>query len=172
MNWTAETVRSETDNLFNTAREMRRHGDEVQPIVFLFISSVDPLPMTIAMAMDEKSKNKEEHRQFITNCVAKSGAQFVARVDEAWMVQEALDEHGGDGESTALAAVKSGKSLKNFPGRMEVIHMVVDGPGMALMYWCDIHSDGTLGETHIENTGTKRAATGRFTNLSGQLGEN
>lgn len=171
MNWSAETVRNKTDNLFNTARDLKLRGDEIQSVVFLFIPSVDPAPMTIAIAMDVESQSKDEHRQFITNCVAKSGAQFVARVDEAWMVQAALDTGGDDGNA-ALAAVKSGKSLKTFPGRMEVIHMVVDGPGMALMYWCEIHSDGTLGETHIENTGTKMSATGRFTNLSGQLGEN
>ena len=171
MQWTKEKVRKVADQLFEDARAIWLDGDEVEAMIFLFIATPGEEKPQIAIVKDLRSKNKEEHRQLIREAVLVTGAQFVARVDEAWVVA------GTDlaGQEALKRWLGSGKGLKDYPGRKEVIQMIVDGGGLQLLYQGEIKDDGTLGETEISDAFSAADGSvhnGTFTNLSERVFQN
>lgn len=165
-NWLIEDVKKMADSLFERARSIREGGDEVSPTIFLFVNTPkETEEPTLLIVSDATSRSKDEHRLAIESMVRQTGAVYVARVDEAWSVRPNGDK---DEEVASQAWIKSGRSLENYPGRIEVVHLVIDGPGFSRMYNCTILGERTLGPTEIVDSGN---VTGRFTNLSGRLGE-
>lgn len=164
--WLIEDVKKTSDALFEQARSIREGGEQICPTIFLFVNTPRPsAEPDLLIVSDVSSRSKEEHRLAIKNMVRGTGAVYVARVDEAWSIRPNGDK---DEETASQAWIASGRSLENYPGRVEVIHFTVDGPGLSRMYHCMILGNGKLGPTEVVDSGD---VAGIFTNLSGRLGE-
>ena len=171
MNWTSTQVREVTDDLFEKARAIKIGGDNVRPMLFFFLAGPGKGKPQLVVYQDQY-EDKDEHRAHIDTLCAKLHPQFVARVGEAYSLsgKDVAPENARDELVAAQAWMQAGKSLEDFPGRREVIHMSVDGAGFSLQYLAEILPTGGLAPTEVEDCKGLNAE-GRFVNLSGRLGE-
>jgi hypothetical protein len=125
------------NTLFDFARGIREGGQEVAPIAFLVVPNA--LIQVHLMAMP-----KDQWRAAILDGISQTRARAVILHTEGWVV-------GGAQAPAALAAKMAGLgSLKDFPGRLEILQSAmetVDGSTRTLI--ASISSEGKLGATEV-----------------------
>lgn len=169
--WTTDKVREVSADLFSMARSIREDGREVATRLFLFFPTPGDRPPGVCPLWNRQSKSKDEYRAWIAAQVQQYRAQFVAHVSEAWVVGNRA-RYSTDAVA-AQAWIEAGHTLADFPGRQEIIHMTVDGPGLELAYMAEIMGPSSVGPTQVlDATKDKLRTEGRMTNLSNRLGDN
>jgi hypothetical protein len=149
--------------IFDCACTIRRGGQEVLPMAFFLVPDG---PGSLALIqMPLMMEDKDRAATAIRAAAQKVGAMYVAHVCEAWSVQTQDTDEG----TAASAWIQAGNSLETFPGAIDIISVSMDGPGINQSWTVEVKKDGTLGEPSLFDSG---CSTGRFTNLSGRVGEN
>ena len=116
-------------------------------------------PEVIAIDPSRMGESKEEMALGIRMMVSMLGAEYVILVTEAYSSEGSSEE-----DRIALNAwTESGRSLKDFPGRQEILMVSLDGPDTSIMFSAPINDDGSVG-TPQRYEGLEMG--GRLANLS------
>lgn len=160
-----EQVLTIYEGLIECARGIRLRGQEVIPMGFLLIREGDSFGI-IQMPLAHLP-SKDMAAQAMRMVAAKVGASYAVHITEAWSVG-VCDEASYEDCVAAAAWINAGNELKDFPGAVEVLTASLDGPDVNRMTTIPIGADGSLGEPRVADG----PAEGRFTNLSGRVGDN
>jgi hypothetical protein len=152
------------DMLLKRAMEIRNSGEECEPVAFLFKPTEDSKRLDMVVMPLDMLPNKDAAVDAIHHVVNEIGAMYVGHVTEAWSVNTGNEEDA----IAAMAWVRAGNSLKDYPDSVEVLTVSMDGPDVNRRYMVEI-KDGKLDEPQLVEGGDQE---GRFTNLSGRMGDN
>ena len=158
--WTASAARERADTLFDRLVEnWERVGDDMPPLGFLF-HTYDDGSDVCSLISDVGNYPKEAVPDFLRSIADITEASFVGYSGCAYVVCDLTQE-------AAKAWLDGGRSLSEHPNAVDSLMLTVDGPGLSIMYraW---QSGGTVQREVTED----EAHEGRFTNLSGRMGEN
>ena len=99
-------------------------------------------PEVVGMDPQKLGEDKETVALGIRMMVQLLDARYVIMVNEAWASMGATEE-----ELMAMQAwTSSGQSLKDYPGRKEILMVSLDGPDVSMMLSAEIKADGSVGE--------------------------
>lgn len=124
-------------------------------------------PEVIALNSEQLNacENKEAMSMAIRAMVSLLGAKYVILINEAW----ASVNHNTEEYQALMEWTEAGNSLKDFPGRQEILMVSLDGPDVSLMLSADITSDGGADNLQrVESVMTE----GRLANLSHSVADN
>ena len=162
---TRDTALKIFEGLVKTARGIREQGSEVEPMGFLFVP-VDGSFGLVQVPMG-RLPSKDAAAAVMKNLAQQVGASYAVHITEAWTVDLPGAEVSEDDRLAASAWVMAGNSLEDYPDAVEVLMASIDGPDLNRMVFITINRDGSLTEGEIVDAVFK----GRFTNLSGRVGE-
>lgn len=158
--WTADNARQHADILFDRlVANWQRIGEDIPPLGFLYHTTTEGTE-TCSVVPEVGNYPKEAVPAFLRMLAEENEAPFVGFASCAHVVSllEAKE---------AKAWLSSGRSLSEHPRAVDCLLLTVDGAGLSMMY-----------RAWKENGRMQREVTdgyeyeGRFTNLSGRMGEN
>jgi hypothetical protein len=159
MLWTAAVVREHSDTLFtHLTTEWAKLGEDVPPLGFLYHTFEGTLTCSL---IDVSRFPKEAVPSLMRVLAEENEAPFVAVGGSAFVVAGVSAEEAG-------TWLSSGRSLSEHPNALDSLMLTVDGAGLALIYRAWKDAAGVM--QHEVTDGHEYE--GRFTNLSGRMGEN
>jgi len=143
-------------SIADEARRRKNGGETIPHLFFLLIPKMPPMMIAVSdLLRMEPGFTKDDVANFVKNASACSGARYVVQLTEAWCLK-AVEEPNHDVE------------ISKHPDRKEIIMVTIDGVDCNGTILMDIENDRVVGEPQV----LVGSFTGRFSNMSGNVGIN
>ena len=160
MVWTAAAVRMHSDDLFtHLTKEWEKLGADVPPLGFIY-HTFEGKPFC-SIVPEVANLPKEAVPPLMRALAEENAAPFVGIGGSAFVVAGLTHEE-------ASAWLESGRSLSEHPSALDSLMMTVDGAGLSVVYRAWKDAAGVMQREVTEG----HEYEGRFSNLSGRMGEN